>query len=1447
MTAAQATDADGNTPLHLLVSQPPKRKWVLAPNPFSGGPRLTGKRSAPISIIRRLVVAHPAAASVVNAEGLLPVRLAVEKGAPSSVISVLLETYPGAASDADDEGRVLLHFALTHKAPLTVIQKIINVNPDALEVVDEDGLLPIHIALAVECAPVVVEALLAAKPSQAKHVDAEEGTLLHFAAYHGCPKVLLNTLMHFNRDAVGVRDGEGMLPLHRAVASERSNADAVAHILQANPTALRALAEDNTSVLQLASTPRIATLLLEALYADADGPSQSGAAAAGGSGRTGAITDAEPPGARDQLITLLAAHVDHAAWPLIAAAVMNDTAPAEDGTPLPRSDRHYVASALFALHGTKVTSAAADESKVNRPMSFGELHFLCGSLPDPTHWSPQLIDAWCMARGWRAKAGAFAKAKVGGPKLMSWVSQDGIDGFDLGDSDGLLQDGLASVGSMDRAEDRRAAIEEIADIIRQRRIFEERVHLEPLFGACAVGSLRSVLHHISVLRDAAAHASRTEASALGTHEAEWPAAAASGTSGASVGSTAPRSSKAASEVGTEAGGDADGASVVEIDLDFTDLSGNTPLAVALFNSPAYRARSGAVDGLQQLAVSRSGSEHAAVAMALLAAGAGCELVYHGRPDDGDDGRPLLHMALSCALEGVSAQWLDVAGRMLERGSDVNTVDATGHTALHLAVDKGDPVVCQWLLERGCLPERADCDGVRPAHLLRNHDEATVAELVKVFSQFVQVRLQAELVTHTVVRVEHARTEAALIPYLREFLHLRGEPGLETQGLDDAPEVPDRDGDTTNPMHKRGAAAEPRDSLSHEGDLTAAVAAATSEERLGMGGEVRVKVDMEHVGDFRNAAGDAFRDEIKERAAVRAQREAEPLLAWERTADGESVNSGDDTGGGEAERQEAGRDSPALMTPRGAATPTAGTPIVAAAASSAFVPPGAVPIAMAKTVWDKLNALLWLLEEVNPLRVPVAVVLLRDALDYNTPNGWKNANYRILFLCQGHDPKLVPEFPRGYDIHAPGDMLREIIPACQVAASILMTRAMLEKYTYTQPPEDSPGLVDVPPETRPGPGLIQEGARVFLFRQLKHLRARLAERAAQAKLDKSNLRKTSLQGSKFSPLVRAMKEIDGDGGGEETKEGMPTEDERASVEADEMRSLDVAWEMVNAHKDKFRRAYAAIAKLLRVHTTWRTDHMGLVHVRRADGLHQWVSPIQAQSTQFEILSPPDLQHVPGTTSSRAREQREMAFMGVGSSAVKPRPIRKLLDTESALTGMIGSPHTPHSGITFDAALESKKAAVPSAAVASLRPQRSPVGPLSPSMYVAPNKPLSRRRGLLHDGDVDSERGGSGRGRRVSIAEDDRLPLYMTYSGKMGLIENTNRGERDSDALLSRLVDMQRQHRYTNAALRDVNVSVRKELENTRKQLEKAMDKAERAATTAARAAPATNNGNSCSIM
>ena len=119
--------------------------------------------------------AYPAAASMTNNYGNLPLHFTAWKKGPLEVEKLLLEIFPDGAAQKNNHGNLPLHYAAHYNAPLEVVEALYNAYPEGASVKNNDNNTPLDLAIADGAAPNVVALL------QGKKLPPTEDELLERA------------------------------------------------------------------------------------------------------------------------------------------------------------------------------------------------------------------------------------------------------------------------------------------------------------------------------------------------------------------------------------------------------------------------------------------------------------------------------------------------------------------------------------------------------------------------------------------------------------------------------------------------------------------------------------------------------------------------------------------------------------------------------------------------------------------------------------------------------------------------------------------------------------------------------------------------------------------------------------------------------------------------------------------------------------------------------------------------------------------------------------------------------------------------------------------------------------------------------------------------------------------------------------------------------------------
>lgn len=101
---------------------------------------------AETDVIERLLVAHPQAASIADAQGCFPLHHAAAGGAPVSVVRAVLAAHPGAAAERDHSHFFPLHWA-AERGSLATVAELLRAHPPAASEHGKSLELPLHLAM----------------------------------------------------------------------------------------------------------------------------------------------------------------------------------------------------------------------------------------------------------------------------------------------------------------------------------------------------------------------------------------------------------------------------------------------------------------------------------------------------------------------------------------------------------------------------------------------------------------------------------------------------------------------------------------------------------------------------------------------------------------------------------------------------------------------------------------------------------------------------------------------------------------------------------------------------------------------------------------------------------------------------------------------------------------------------------------------------------------------------------------------------------------------------------------------------------------------------------------------------------------------------------------------------------------------------------------------------
>lgn len=306
---AEATNAEGNTPLHVACSAEPN---YVSP-----------------AVLKRMLAANPACASVQNILGRMPLHVYCKQPSTRTSIEIaqiLLEAHSGAGHRVDVAGRTPLHHAALqsntelcyflvqhaeraasirsgpfqetplhllcqqklqeqhvpalralleaapetitlanskmasplhevckHKTPsLQVIRLLIEKDPGVTSMTDAEGYTALHYACEYQVDTPVVECLLTAHRGAASAVSRKQDTALHIACSANSSSETVKLLIEANPEALTIRNDYGFTPLHCCCRAYLPRAPIVQAIVEANPECVTMRTNGGETALHLA-------------------------------------------------------------------------------------------------------------------------------------------------------------------------------------------------------------------------------------------------------------------------------------------------------------------------------------------------------------------------------------------------------------------------------------------------------------------------------------------------------------------------------------------------------------------------------------------------------------------------------------------------------------------------------------------------------------------------------------------------------------------------------------------------------------------------------------------------------------------------------------------------------------------------------------------------------------------------------------------------------------------------------------------------------------------------------------------------------------------------------------------------------------------------------------------------------------------------------------------
>lgn len=262
--ALQMTDKEKKTPLFYAIESRNSdacihsilKKWPMAAR-MKDETGITAlhlglaKDPLPVESLKNIVAECPASAAVMDNEGNMPLRCAINKQAPDELIKIILEAFPNAALEdqkipsvlnhviengssfdlvetvlsncpelskrIDSEGNTPLRFAIEKEASIEVINIILNAWPEAAKRKDDEGMTLLHYVLSRNLAASIIEAILSACPESALEKDREGKTALLYCVEQRHKSCVTRNVFEYYKRAVDEEDDSGCSPIRLLV------------------------------------------------------------------------------------------------------------------------------------------------------------------------------------------------------------------------------------------------------------------------------------------------------------------------------------------------------------------------------------------------------------------------------------------------------------------------------------------------------------------------------------------------------------------------------------------------------------------------------------------------------------------------------------------------------------------------------------------------------------------------------------------------------------------------------------------------------------------------------------------------------------------------------------------------------------------------------------------------------------------------------------------------------------------------------------------------------------------------------------------------------------------------------------------------------------------------------------------------------------------------------
>lgn len=165
-----------------------------------------------------------------------PLHYACAFHAEEGMVRFLYKQHPKSVLSIGLHNRTPLHTAAWSETTPVILHFLAKKCPEALYLEDDQGNRPLHIACREGADLAVIRELAPSAHADVCTTQTKSGaTALHLALFHELPLAVIQFLVQRNADIIKIADGKGKLPLHVALAVEKTPKETIAFLVEAYP------------------------------------------------------------------------------------------------------------------------------------------------------------------------------------------------------------------------------------------------------------------------------------------------------------------------------------------------------------------------------------------------------------------------------------------------------------------------------------------------------------------------------------------------------------------------------------------------------------------------------------------------------------------------------------------------------------------------------------------------------------------------------------------------------------------------------------------------------------------------------------------------------------------------------------------------------------------------------------------------------------------------------------------------------------------------------------------------------------------------------------------------------------------------------------------------------------------------------------------------------------